>query len=216
MQLPWLPPQPRFTDEGPDGGLARSQNLSEVTWLGNIQAALGQTSQTLRSGLFSVPYPVCVAAGWGHWEASRFPSLLREAPPSGGPCPTACVCVGRLVAPSPQEERVIRRRGPGSLLLAFLEQQGCLRHGEADGGAVALAEGKGRASPARSVARGASGLVGPVCGPRACESVPGPPPPGVCTGAAVGQHAAARLRLRFGCLEPRHRTAQAGEADVGV
>lgn len=50
---------PVFTDEDPEGGPARSQNLSKVIWLVNIKAALGQTSQTLKSGLFITISCVC-------------------------------------------------------------------------------------------------------------------------------------------------------------
>ena len=39
--------------------LARSQNSSKVIWLVNIKAALGQISQTLKSGLFIAMFYVC-------------------------------------------------------------------------------------------------------------------------------------------------------------
>lgn len=51
--------RPCFTDEDLDGGLARSQSSSKVTGLISIKAALGQTSQTLKSGLFLAMSCVC-------------------------------------------------------------------------------------------------------------------------------------------------------------
>ena len=68
---------PVFTDENPDGGLARSQNSPKVIWLVNGKPGRGQTSRTLESGLFTTTSLPCAWRRAGHVGEQDVISILQ-------------------------------------------------------------------------------------------------------------------------------------------